>query len=114
MNSRGMRPSHPPTPATHPPTHPSTHRAPTPLLCSGYNIKRKNFVVAGVKKDRLYVLSARCVGEGRVWVVEREGGGLRAKARGVGLAPGAGWGGTEGVRRRWVALAGFWNAQGAA
>lgn len=25
---------------------------------SGYNIKRKNFVVAGVKKDRLYVLSA--------------------------------------------------------
>jgi len=26
---------------------------------SGYNIKRKNFVVAGVKRDKLYVLAAR-------------------------------------------------------
>jgi hypothetical protein len=31
---------------------------------SGYNIKRKNFVVAGLKRDTLFVLSARCVGVG--------------------------------------------------
>jgi hypothetical protein len=27
---------------------------------SGYNIKRRNFVVAALKRDKLYVLSARC------------------------------------------------------
>jgi hypothetical protein len=26
---------------------------------SGYNIKRKNFVVAALKRDKLYVLSSR-------------------------------------------------------
>jgi hypothetical protein len=28
---------------------------------SGYNIKRKNFVVAALKRDKLYVLSSRWV-----------------------------------------------------
>jgi hypothetical protein len=43
---------------------------------SGYNIKRKNFVVAGQKRDTLFVLSARCVRVPRFVGLGRGGGNL--------------------------------------